>query len=212
MNSVNIEGTVRTDLGKKHAKNLRAEGQVPCVMYGGEAPVHFSAPALAFRDLLYTREARKAAITVDGTTYEAVLQDAQFDVLTDQVTHLDFIQVIEGKAVTVDVPVTLLGNPRGVRNGGKMKMIMRTVKVRGLINDIPSTVGHDVEELRIGQSVRVSDIKAGKPYEILNADSAVIVTIKTARNAVEDEEEVEGEEGAEEGAEASAEGAEAAAE
>jgi len=210
MQSVNIEGTLRTDLGKKYAKAARSKGQVPCVMYGGDAPIHFSAPALSFRDLLYTKEARKAAITLDGTTYEAILQDSQWHVVTDQVQHLDFIQVIEGKPVTLEVPIALVGLAKGVRNGGSMKVILRTLRIRGLINDIPSSVEHNIEELRIGQSVRVIDVKAGKPYEILNTDSAVVVTVKTSRVAIdEEEEETEGEEGAEEGAE-SAESAAAA--
>lgn len=211
MQSVNIEGTLRTDLGKKYAKSARAEGHVPCVMYGGDAPIHFSAPTMSFRDLLYTKEARKAAITIDGTVYEAILQDSQWHVVTDQVQHLDFIQVLEGKPVTLEVPIALIGMAKGVRNGGSMKIILRTVRVRGLINDIPSLVEHNIEALRIGDSLHMIEVKKGKPYEILNIDSAVIVTIKTSRVAVEEEEEEsEGEEGAEDGAE-NAENAEVAA-
>jgi len=102
----------------------------------------------------------------------------------------------------LEVPIALIGMAKGVRNGGSMKIILRTVRVRGLINDIPSLVEHNIEELRIGQSLRIIEVKKGKPYEILNIDSAVVVTVKTSRVAVdEEEEETEGEEGAEEGAE-----------
>ena len=207
MQSVTIKGTVRTDLGSKYAKEVRAEGQVPCVVYGGNEPIHFSAPILAFRDLVYTAEARVANIELDGKAIQAVIQDMQFHPLTDQLIHMDLIEVLDGKAVTIDVPVMMTGNARGVRNGGKLKSVLRSLRIKGHINDLPSVIEHDITELRIGQSVRVSDVKAGKPFEILNADAAVVVTIKMSRKAVADEEE-ETEEGAE-GAEATAEGAEA---
>jgi large subunit ribosomal protein L25 len=207
MQSVTIKGTVRTDLGSKYAKAVRAEGQVPCVVYGGNEPIHFSAPILAFRDLVYTAEARVANIELDGKAIQAVIQDMQFHPLTDQLIHMDLIEVVEGKAVTIDVPVVMTGNARGVRNGGKLKSVLRSLRIKGHINDLPSVIEHDITDLRIGQSVRVSDVKVGKPFEILNADAAVVVTIKMSRKAVADEEE-ETEEGAE-GAEAAAEGAEA---
>jgi large subunit ribosomal protein L25 len=207
MQSVTIKGTVRTELGSKFAKAVRAAGDVPCVIYGGKEPIHFSAPILAFRDLVYTSEALVAHIELDGKTIQAVIQDMQFDPLTDKLTHMDLIEVVEGKAVTIEVPVAMKGNARGVRNGGKLKSVLRSLRIKGHINDLPSVIEHDITDLRIGQSIRVSDIKAGKPFEVLNAEAAVVVTIKVSRKAVaEDEEETE--EGAE-GAEAAAEGAEA---
>ncbi len=193
MQSVTLQGTVRTELGTKYAKQLRDQGQVPCVMYGGDAPVHFYAPILAFRDLVYTAEARMASIELEGKTYQAVIQDMQFHVLNDALTHVDFIQVLDGKPVTILVPMVLTGNSRGVRNGGKMKFSLRNLKVKGLINDLPSSIEHDVTELRIGQAIRVADVKAGKPYEILNSDNAVVVSIAMSRNAVADTDD-EGEE------------------
>ena len=191
MQSVTLQGTVRTELGTKYAKQLRDQGQVPCVMYGGDAPVHFYAPILTFRDLVYTAEARMASIELEGKTYQAVIQDMQFHVLNDALTHVDFIQVLDGKPVTILVPMMLTGNSRGVRNGGKMKFSLRNLKVKGLINDLPSSIEHDVTELRIGQAIRVADVKAGKPYEILNSDNAVVVSIAMSRNAVADTDEGE---------------------
>ncbi len=196
MQSVTLQGTVRTELGTKYAKQLRDQGQVPCVMYGGDAPVHFYAPILAFRDLVYTAEARMASIELEGKTYQAVIQDMQFHVLNDALTHVDFIQVLDGKPVTIQVPMILTGNSRGVRNGGKLKFSLRNLKVKGLINDLPSSIEHDITELRIGQAIRVADVKAGKPYEILNADNAVVVSIAMSRNAVADTDDAGEEEAA----------------
>ncbi|HAG05838.1 MAG TPA: 50S ribosomal protein L25 [Cryomorphaceae bacterium] len=210
MQSVTIKGTVRTELGSKFAKAIRAAGDVPCVIYGGKEPIHFSAPILAFRELVYTSEALVAHIELDGKTIQAVIQDMQFDPLTDKLTHMDLIEVVEGKPVTIEVPVVMTGNARGVRNGGKLKSVLRSLKIKGHINDLPSVIEHDITDLRIGQSIRVSDMKDGKPFEVLNAEAAVVVTIKMSRKAVSEEEEAEeAAEGAEATAEAAVEGAEA---
>ena len=186
MQSVTLQGTVRTELGTKYAKQLRDQGHVPCVIYGGKATIHFYAPMLAFRDLVYTAEARMASIELDGNTYNAVIQDMQFHVLTDTLTHVDFIEVLDGKPVTIVVPIILTGNSRGVRSGGKLKSALRNLKVKGLIDALPSSIEHDITDLRIGQAIRVSDIKVGKIYEILNSDNAVVVSISSSRTSVAD--------------------------
>jgi large subunit ribosomal protein L25 len=213
MQSISIKGTVRKELGTTASKSLRASGEVPCVIYGGKETIHFSAPILAFRDLVYTSEARVANIELDSKSFVAVIQDMQFDVISDVLTHMDFIEVTPGKEVTINVPVVCTGNARGIRNGGTLKSILRSLRVKGDIKDLPSIIEHDITELKIGEAIRVADLKSNKPFEILNADAAVVATIKMSRKAVldEDEESVEGEEGAEgaEGAEGT-EGAEGA--
>jgi large subunit ribosomal protein L25 len=205
MKSVEIKGNVRTDVGSKYAKAERKAGNVPCVVYGGEAPIQFSAPVLAFKGLVYTAEAKTAKITIGDTSVEAVIQDMQFHPVTDQLMHIDFIQLVEGKPVTMNIPVVLNGQARGVLNGGKLKTILRQLSVRAIPGQFPDSIELDITELRIGKSIRVSDVTPSG-YEILNADTAVIVTVKKARGAMDDEDEDE-EGAAEEGAEATAEAA-----
>ena len=205
MKSVEIKGNVRTDVGSKYAKAERKAGNVPCVVYGGEAPIHFSAPVLAFKGLVYTAEAKTAKITIGDTSVVAVIQDMQFHPVTDQLMHIDFIQLVEGKPVTMNIPVVLNGQARGVLNGGKLKTILRQLSVRAIPGQFPDSIELDITELRIGKSIRVSDVTPSG-YEILNADTAVIVTVKKARGAMDDEDEDE-EGAAEEGAEATAEAA-----
>ena len=202
MKSVEIQGNVRTEVGSKYAKAERKAGNVPCVVYGGEAPIHFSAPTLAFRGLVYTAEAKTAKITVGDTTVEAVIQDMQFHPVTDQLMHIDFIQLVDGKAVTMNIPVVLHGQARGVLNGGKLKTILRQLSVRAIPGQFPESIELDITNLRIGKSIRVSDLTP-EGFEILNADTAVIVTVKKARGAVDDDDDEE-EEGAEAPAEAAA--------
>ena len=198
MKSVEIQGNVRTEVGSKYAKAERKAGNVPCVVYGGEAPIHFSAPTLAFRGLVYTAEAKTAKITVGDTTVEAVIQDIQFHPVTDQLMHIDFIQLVDGKAVTMNIPVVLHGQARGVLNGGKLKTILRQLSVRAIPGQFPESIDLDITDLRIGKSIRVSDVTP-EGFEILSADTAVIVTVKKARGAVDedDDEEEEGPECAE---------------
>jgi len=201
MKSVEIQGNVRTQVGSKYAKAERNAGNVPCVVYGGEAPIHFSAPALAFKGLVYTAEAKTAKIVVGDKTVEAVIQDIQFHPVTDALMHIDFIQLVEGKVVTMDIPVVLNGQARGVLNGGKLKTILRQLSVRAIPGQFPESIELDITNLRIGKSIRVSDVTPDG-FEILNADTAVIVTVKKARGAVDDSDDEE--EGAEAPAEAAA--------
>ena len=205
MKSVEIQGNERTNFGSKYAQLERKAGNVPCVIYGGEAPIHFSAPTLAFKGLVYTAEAKTAKVTVGNTTVEAVIQDLQFHPVTDQLIHIDFIQLVEGKPVTMDIPVVLHGQALGVLNGGKLKSVLRKLSLRAVPGQLPESIDLDIKDLRIGKSIRVSDVKP-EGFEILNASTAVIVTVQKARGAV-DEDEEDAEEGAEEGAEATAEAA-----
>ena len=136
MKVVEINATEREDLGGKFARKLRKEGQVPCVVYGGESPIHFFAPTLAFRDLVYTGEAKKAGIKLGDKVVEAVMQDVQFHPVSDQLLHIDFIQLVEGKHITMDIPVVLTGNARGVLNGGVLKQALRKLSVRALPGEL----------------------------------------------------------------------------
>ncbi len=209
MKSVIINATEREDLGSKFARKLRKDGNVPCVVYGGDKPVHFYAPVLTFRDLVYTGEAKKAAIEIAGATTEAVMQDIQFHPVTDQIMHIDFIQLLDGKPVTMDIPVVLNGTARGVLNGGKLKHTLRKLSVRALPNELPDSIGVDISDLRIGKSIRVKELTTGN-FEILNLQNAVVCSVQKARGAMDDEEEgEEGEEGTAEGEGAEGEAASA---
>lgn len=193
MKSVVINATEREDLGSKFARKLRKEDNVPCVVYGGEKPVHFYSDTLSFRDLVYTPEAKKAAINLGGKTIEAVMQDIQFHPVTDKILHIDFIQLVDGKPVTIEVPLTLSGNARGVRNGGKLKHTLRKLSVKAVPANLPDSINLDITNLRIGQAIRVGEV-AADGFEILNPKGAVVCSIKMARGAVAEAEEEAAEE------------------
>ena len=216
MKSITIKGSERESVGKKATKALRNAGKVPCVVYGGETPLHFSADELSFKNLVYTPNAHTVVIELDnGDKISAVMQDIQFHPVTDSILHVDFYQLFDDKPVTLEIPVRLEGNSPGVRNGGRLLFRKRKLVIRAIPANLPDFFNIDISKLKIGDNISVESLKSDD-FAILHPDSTVVVQVKTARAAivVEDEEELEeGEEGAEEGEEgAEAPAAEAPAE
>lgn len=205
MNTIAIEGTLREELGGKNARQLRREGNVPCVIYGGKENIHFYTPAISFKTLLFTPEVFRVEISAGDTKYDAVIRDVQYHPVTDEIEHVDFYELVPGKEITILVPVVLKGNARGVRNGGRLKVNLRKLRVKATGANLPGAIEIDIENLKIGETVRVQDVKVGE-YEIMHEDTRAICLIQTARNVVVDVEALEEEGEGEEGAEATAEG------
>tara|TARA_R110000868_G_scaffold1647_1_gene13233 strand:+ start:1182 stop:1814 length:633 start_codon:yes stop_codon:yes gene_type:complete len=206
MKSITIKGSERESVGKKATKALRNAGKVPCVIYGGEKPLHFSAEELSFKDLVYTPNAHTVVVELEGSKkYDAVMQDIQFHPVTDSILHVDFYQLFKDKEVTMDIPVRLLGNSPGVRNGGRLLFRKRKLSIKALPDNLPDFFDIDISKLRIGGNISVSTLLKDE-FTILHPENTVVVQVKAARNAVlTDEEDEETEEGAEATAEASAE-------
>ena len=199
MKSITIKGSERESVGKKATKALRNAGKVPCVVYGGEKPLHFSADELAFKNLVYTPNAHTVKVDLDkGEKVKAVMQDIQFHPVTDRILHIDFYQLFDDKEVTMDIPVRLQGNSPGVRNGGRLLFRNRKLTITALPDNLPDFFDIDISNLKIGDNILVESL-LNDDFSILQPDSTVVVQVKTARAAIEVEEE--GEEGLEEGAE-----------
>ena len=207
MKSITINGSKRESVGKKATKALRNAGEVPCVLYGGDQPLHFSAPEIAFKDLVYTADVHTVKIKLqDGTKANAVLQDIQFHPVTDAILHMDFYQFEDDQEIAMNVPVHAEGTAKGVRSGGVLRFNLRRMRLKGLADKLPDYVIADVTNLKIGDKLYVTDV-ASDDYTIMHPDNTVICQVRTSRNLVELEPEEE-----EEGAEAApAEGAEATA-
>lgn len=200
MKSITIKGSQRESVGKKSSKALRNAGKIPCVVYGGEMPVHFSADQMLFKDLVYTPNAHTVVIEFEnGDTIHAVMQDIQFHPVSDSIMHVDFYQLFSDKPVTMAIPVRLNGNAPGVRNGGRLLFRNRKLTIRALPEDLPDFFDIDISGLKIGDLISVESVK-NDAFAILHPDSTVIVQVKTSRTIIEvTEEEGEGEgEGAEE--------------
>ncbi|SFR34297.1 LSU ribosomal protein L25P [Robiginitalea myxolifaciens] len=213
MKSITIQGSERESVGKSATKALRNAGKVPCVIYGGEAPLHFSADEMSFKDLVYTPNAHTVVVELEnGTKIDAVMQDIQFHPVTDKILHVDFYQLFEDKEVTMKIPVRLEGNSPGVRNGGRLLFRKRKLVIRALPANLPDFFNLDISKLKIGDAISVEGLKS-EEFTILHPDSTVVVQVKTARKAivVDEDEDEEGEEGETSEAADGAEGAAAEA-
>ena len=188
MKSVSISAAKRVDLGKKEAKLSRAAGNVPCVMYGGKTNQHFTVKENALNNLVYTPKVYSVAIDIEGTIINALIKDIQFHPVTDRILHIDFIELVPGQEVNTFIPVVFEGSSIGVRNGGKLRTTLRKLSVRATPENLPDNVTLDISEMTIGEKVYVRDIEASN-FDILTAGSAVIVSVKTARGVVDEDEE-----------------------
>ena len=210
MKTVSLSGSPRENVGKKDAAALRASGRVPAVLYGGEQQVHFSLTENEVNKLVYTPDVYRIELEIGGEKYSTIIQELQFHPLNERVLHVDFLQLFEDKLAKIKLPVNVSGNSIGIRNGGKLRQNYRRLTLSGLPDAFPESIEVDITNLRIGMSVRVSEINI-PGLTILEPANAVVVGVKTARGVIDEEEEeeeegAEGAEGAEEGAEAAAEG------
>jgi large subunit ribosomal protein L25 len=209
MKTLAINVKERQSAGKTSTRALRNQGNVPCVLYGGEKQVTFYAHENDFRKLVYTPDTFVVELSIDGTVTRAIMQDIQFHPVTDKILHIDFLEIFTDKAITVSVPVILEGASIGVKNGGNLMFRRPKIITKGLVANLPDAITISIEHLKIGMFVYIKDIII-EGCELMAPGNSVIVGVKTARAAVEEEveeEEVaEGEEGAE--GETPAEGAE----
>jgi large subunit ribosomal protein L25 len=205
MKTIDLKVFLRKSTGKKDAKALRKNNQVPCVIYGGKENIHFHAEDRAFKDLVYTHHAYVVNLDIEGKSHLAVLKDIQFHPVSDNLNHIDFIEVFKNKPIVIDLPVEVTGNSAGIKAGGKLRQRKRHIKVKGLIDDLPDLLSIDITDLEIGQSIVAGDLKYPN-VTIMEAPRSLVVGIISARAAAK------GMEQAAEGAAApAAEGAAAAA-
>ncbi len=191
MKSLTINASQRESVGKKATKALRNAGQVPCVIYGGDTIVHFAAPEIAFKNLVYTPDVHTVVIALDnGTKINAILQDIQFHPVTDRILHIDFIRIFDDKPIIIELPFRTVGTSRGVLNGGVLRFNLRRIKVKGLASKLPDVIEGNIKKLKIGNKLYVTDV-ASDDFTILHPDNTVICMVKTSRVAIEDEEDEE---------------------
>lgn len=208
MKSITINGSQRESVGKTSTKALRNAGQVPCVLYGGDKPIHFSAPELAFSQLVYTANAHTVVIALDnGEEFNAIMQDIQFHPVNDKILHIDFYQIFENRQITMEIPVQVVGTSRGVLNGGVLRRPYRKLRVKAIPSKLPDFIEVDITPLKIGSKLYITELK-NDDYKFLHPDNTVVCQVRRSRLSVadteEDEEETEEGETSEAAAEAPA--------
>jgi len=197
MKTLAISAKLRNGTGKTDSKALRNQGNVPCVLYGGEKQVCFYAHENDFRNLVYAPDVFIVELEIEGEKYRAVMQDLQFHPVTDKLLHIDFLQIFDNKEVTVNIPVRLTGNAVGIRNGGILSFRRRKIITKAIPANLPDYIEIDIEDIEIGQSVYIKELRVDE-YTFLAPDNAVVVGVRMARELIieEEEEEEELEEGA----------------
>ena len=202
MKTLAISVKERKNVGKTSTRALRNQGNVPCVLYGGEKQVVFYAHENEFRKLVYTPDVFLVKLNIDGTETNAIMQDIQFHPVTEKILHIDFLQVFDDKPVTVSIPVILNGIASGVRNGGNLMFRRNKIITKGLVANLPDAININIEHLEIGMFIYIKDINI-EGCHFMAPENSVIVGVKTARAAIEetviddDSEEIEGAEGSE---------------
>jgi large subunit ribosomal protein L25 len=186
MKTVSLSGSPRANVGKSDANALRAKGQVPCVIYGSGEQIHFSADERAFKDIIFTPETNIVDIAVDGKNYRTVLQESQYHKVTDKLIHADFLQIVDSKPVTVHLPVKTVGQAEGVKDGGKLYVRLRKLKVKGLINKLPQRVELNIEKLSIGKSIAAGDINIDG-VTVLHPKNVSVVSVQVTRQVAVEE-------------------------
>ncbi len=193
MKSVSISGSLRENVGKKDAKAQRNQGMIPCVIYGGKEQKMFVVEEKQFQKLLYTPEVRYVELEINGQVTKAIVQDTQFHPITDNLLHVDFLEVVDGKPITIEIPFKIKGTSPGVLKGGFLKKRVRKLKVRGILENIPEDITADISSLDINDVIKVADIHVDNLEIVDNANKVLIAVLQTRNTVTETEEEGEGE-------------------
>lgn len=186
MKSITIKGSKRESVGKRATKDLRNAGKVPCVLYGGDELIHFSAVEKLFKPLVFTPDVYTATIELDGTKYNAILQDIQFHPVTEAILHVDFYQIFDDKEITMEIPVRLVGTAKGVTVGGALRHNSRKLRVKALPVNLPDFIEADITQLEIGNKLYVTELK-NDDYSLLHPDNTVVAQVRMSRNAAKAE-------------------------
>ena len=180
METIEIIGYKRANLGKQNSKKLREEGNVPCVVYGGKEQIHFHSPMILFRDLVYTPGANFVKLNIEGVEKDAILQDIQFHPVSETILHADFLELQDDKKVKMEIPVKIIGNSPGVQQGGKILMRIRKLSLMAYPKNMPSFVEVDISELQLGKSIKVEEL-LNDQYDILNSPLVSVVSVNVPR-------------------------------
>jgi large subunit ribosomal protein L25 len=186
MNTITIEGQLRTEFGKKATRQMRSQELVPGVIYGGAQEVNFAAPAKAFKPLVYTAQFQLAEVKVDGKTYRCILKDMQFDKVSDALIHVDLLELVEDKKVVATLPLKFVGNSIGVKDGGKLVTKMKSLKVKTLPKFLKENIEVDITNLAVNGNIRVEDVQADN-MEIINSPRIPVASVVMTRQLKQEE-------------------------
>jgi large subunit ribosomal protein L25 len=188
MKTIAISGSPRENVGKRDAKELRYQGKVPAVLYGGKEQTHFAVLTTDLKEAIYTPEANFLEIELAGKKSKAIIKELQFHPLTDLLLHVDFLELFDDKEILMEIPVKLTGTSPGVKMGGKLVQKLRKLRVKALPKDMPQSVEVSITKLEVGSLFRVRDLEAAK-YVVTNTGEDTIVSVVMSRALKQAEQE-----------------------
>jgi large subunit ribosomal protein L25 len=180
MKTITIEGQLRTGTGRSATRDIRSQELVPGVIYGGAQEINFAAPAAAFKSLVYTPDFQLVEVTVDGKTYRCIMKDLQFDKVTDELLHIDLLELVEDKKVIATIPLKYTGTPIGVKDGGKLAIKMKSLKIKTYPKYLKENIEVNIDNLQLHGNIRVEDVKVDN-YEIMNSPRIPIASVQITR-------------------------------
>ncbi len=183
MKSITIKGSERENVGKKATKAVRDAGMVPCVIYGGNQPVHFVADERAFKDLVYTPNAHTVVVELNGASTNVIMQDIQFHPVSDRILHIDFFQLSDDKEIVMEVPVKITGTSPGVLLGGVLRLNQRRLKVKALPKNLPDFIEASISELEMGNKLYVTKLPTNN-FKLMHPDNTVVCQVRISRAAM----------------------------
>ena len=186
MKTITIEGQLRTGFGKGATRQLRSQGQVPGVIYGGAQEINFYAPAAAFQSLVYTPKFQFAEVKLNGNAYKCILKDLQFDKVNDTLIHIDLMELVEDKKVIASIPVHITGSAKGVKDGGKLHIKLKSLKVKTYPKHLKEEIEVNVDNLELNGSIRVEDVKV-EYFEMLNSPRIPVASVSLTRELKQEE-------------------------
>jgi len=186
MKTITIEGQLRTELGKTATRQLRSQEQVPGVIYGGAKEINFYAPAMAFRPLVYTPDFQFAEIKLNGDSHRCIMKDLQFDKVSDKLIHVDLLELVEDRKVIASIPLKFVGAPAGVKEGGKLHIKMKALKVKTYPKYLREHIEVNIDHLELNGNVRVEDVKV-EHYEIMNSPRIPVASVTLTRELKQEE-------------------------
>ena len=186
MKTITIEGQLRTELGKGATRQLRSQGNVPGVIYGGAKEINFSAPAMAFKPLVYTPDFQFAEVKLNGDTFKCIMKDLQFDKVNDQLIHVDLLELVEDKKVIASIPLKFVGSPVGVKEGGKLHIKMKALKVKTYPKYLREHIEVNIDNLELNGNIRVEDVQV-ENYEVMNSPRIPIASVTLTRELKQEE-------------------------
>lgn len=187
MKSIEVKGTARQIAERSSEqcrvlKEIRKNNGVPCVLYGGPGNVHFTVTNDMLRNLVYTPTIYLVNLDIDGKKVKAILKEIQFHPVKNTILHIDFLEVVDGKPIVMEVPVQLEGLAEGVKAGGKITLQMRKLKAKAMYDKMPEKLVINVSHLGLGKTIKVGELSY-EGLELLNAKDNVICAVKLTRAA-----------------------------